>query len=87
MPNGQELLSDMELEVEMDAAIVRGGIKELVKFGVRQSYETRKDITILQKDIECTRKRSIRNQIAILVIIVFLVGGGILDANIFHVVF
>ena len=86
--NGKkEFLNDMDLEKEMDDAIARGGIKELVKFGVRQNYETRKDVAMMQKDIDSNKTRSCINRWSIIIIVTLLATYGVLDASIFHVLF
>jgi len=78
MPNGKDVLNDLEFEQKIE----RMKDRQLLEFMARQVFDQRTDITAIAGDVKGNKRRSIINRFAILALIAILIALGILKPEI-----
>jgi len=81
MPNRDEFLS----ELEVDREIKKKGDRQLLEFVAHQVYEAKKVTGRLETKVLANTKRSVTNQIALIVLIILLISLGVIDRGILRI--
>jgi hypothetical protein len=79
MPNGNDVLSDLEFESELKRYEKKP--IELTKFTARQVFEARKDLARVALTAEGNKRRSWGNRIALIVLVFVLIALGVIDSG------
>uniref|UniRef100_A0A6M3KKT1 Uncharacterized protein n=1 Tax=viral metagenome TaxID=1070528 RepID=A0A6M3KKT1_9ZZZZ len=80
MPNGFEFLTDLDV----DKLIKEKKDRELLEFVARQAFDTKKEMTYLNKTVSANTKRSITNRWTLITLIILLIALGVIDSNVIH---
>jgi len=78
MPNGNEMLGDLEFE----KLVSEKSDRALLEFVARQSHTTKKDIQALAETVSDNKRRTFTNRAILIILIVALVCLGIINSDI-----
>ena len=81
MPNGDEMIHDLEFEKLIEGKNDR----ELLEYVARKSYETKKDMAIMCIDIKQNHRRSLINRIALFILLAVMVSMGLFDERLLSI--
>jgi hypothetical protein len=78
MSNGNEVITDLEFE----QLIKEKGDRALLEFTAHQTYDMKKEFAVLCQKEDANEKRSIRNRMAIILLVAILIALGIIDKSV-----
>jgi len=77
MPNGNELISDMEFE----ELLQKKSSRPLIEFIARQQLQQSRNVREIREEVMCNKTRSIVNRFALIALVLVLIALGVLSTE------